>query len=248
MIIDTHVHYGVVWENKYGTDPSEFLVIMDNNGVDKALLMGHRGLLKSSDNKRCNDTIKETCENSGGRLIPLALVHPDYGDACLRELERCINDLDMRGLKLHPWRQGFSTSSQGMSDLAVLCGVLGVPVIYHDGTPCYSMPCQIGGLAMRFPKTNFVLGHAGLLELWRSAMSFARRCDNLYITLCGPHFAGLQAIVDTVDDHRILWGTDYGPGFKDPVRYRKGLVDNLDMTDAVREKIMSGNAVDLFRL
>ena len=51
------------------------------------------------------------------------------------------------------------------------------------------MPSQIGGLALRFPDTKFVLGHAGLLELWRSALSFLKRCPNLYVTLCGPHLA-----------------------------------------------------------
>ena len=248
MIVDAHVHYGVPWEERYGSDPGEFLRIMDANGVDTALLMGHRALRCDSDIRSCNDTIRETCDNSGGRLFPLALIHPDYGDEAFRELDRCISDLDMRGLKLHPWRQGFSTSSPGMADLAGRCGELKIPVIFHDGTPCYSMPCQIGGLALRFPRTDFVLGHGGLLDLWRSAVSFARRCPNLYVTLCGPPLAGLREIVNSVDTNRILWGTDYGTGFRDPIRYRKELVDSLDIPDDVREKIMGGNAVRLFGL
>jgi len=248
MVIDTHVHYGIVWEDRYGTDPSAFLEVMDENGVDMAMLMGHRGLRRNSDMKRCNDAIKETCGNSGGRLFPLAVVHPDYGEESLAEIERCVKDLDMRGLKLHPWIQGFSTSSPAMSGLMELCGELGVPVIFHDGTPCYSMPGQIGGLALRFPGTTFVLGHGGLLSLWRSAVSFTRRCPNLYITLCGPHRAALQTMVDTIDENRILWGSDFGPGFTDPIRYRKALVENLDMSETRRDKIMGGNAARLFRL
>ena len=248
MIVDTHTHWGIAWEDRYGTDPSAFLKFLDRHRVDMAALMGHRGLRRNADLKACNDTIKETCNNSGGRLIPLALVHPDYGDESIRELNRCIRDLDMRGLKLHPWRQGCSASGPVMDELCKLCGEFDVPVIFHDGTPCYSMPSQIGGLALRFPRTRFVLGHAGLLALWRSAVSCGTRCPNLYLTLCGPYQAGLRAIVNTIDENRILWGTDFGAGRSDPIGYRKGLVENLDMPESKRVKVMGSNALHLFRI
>ncbi|MCE5249734.1 amidohydrolase [bacterium] len=249
MIIDVHTHWGTVWEDKYGTDPAGWLRVCDRHGVDCAALMGHRGLILNGDDeiRRCNDIIRKTCDRSDGRLIPLATVHPVSGDTCLRELERCIKDLDMRGLKLHPWVQGFSTAGPVMDDLARMCGSLDVPVIFHDGTPCYSMPSQIGGLALRFPGTKFVLGHAGLLELWRSALSFARRCPNLYVTLCGPHLAGVQAVLDNVDEDRIMWGTDFGFGWADPIEYRKALIDCAVMTEGKRCKVMGDNAVKLFR-
>lgn len=248
MIVDTHTHWGIVWEDKYSTNPSEFLKICDRHDVDSAALMGHRGLTRDSDITKCNDIIKETCNNSDGRLFPIATVHPSFGDECLREFERCATDLDMRGLKLHPWIQGFSTSDPVMDELCELCAQYDVPMIFHDGTPCYSMPSQIGGLAQRFPATKFVLGHAGLLELWRSALSLARRCQNLYVTLSGPHLAGIQALIDGIDDDRILWGTDFGFGWADSIEYRKGLLDIAVMPDYLREKVMGGNAVKLFGL
>jgi len=247
MIIDTHTHWGMCWEDAYGTDPSEWLRALDRHGVDMAALMGHRGLTGHSDIRRSNDIVRETCGRSGGRLIPLVTVHPDSGDEAVRELERCLGDLHMRGLKLHPWLQGFSLAGPVMESLAEVCGKYGVPVIFHDGTPCYSMPEQVGGLALRFPGTAFVLGHAGLLELWRSAISFARRCSNLYITLCGPHAAAIREIVNTVDENRILWGTDYGFGWSDPIGYRKGIVDSIDISSSRRMKIMGGNAANLFK-
>ena len=154
----------------------------------------------------------------------------------------------MRGLILHAWVKGFSTSLPVMDELCELCAKFDVPMIFHDGTPCYSMPSQIGGLALRFPSTNFVLGHAGLLELWRSALSLAKRYHNLYVTLSGPHLAGIQALIDGIDDDRILWGTDFGFGWADPIEYRKGLLDIAVMPNYLREKVMGGNAVKLFKL
>jgi len=248
MIIDTHTHWGICWEDRYGTDPSDWIGVLDRHGVEKAILMGHRGLTRNADIARSNDIVRETCDRSGGRLTPVSTVHPGFGDESLRELERCLSDLGMRGLKLHPWIQGVSTSGPVMDDIVRLCGEHGVPVIFHDGTPCYSMPSQIGGLALRFPGTRFVLGHSGLLDLWRSALSFGKRCDNLYFTLSGPHLAGIRAIVDAVPSDRIMWGSDFGFGWADPIRYRLHLLDHVDMSDGTRAKIMSENAVRLFGL
>ena len=248
MIIDTHTHWGICWEDKYGADPAEWLDILDKHNIAKAILMGHRGLTRNSDIKKSNDIVKEVSERLEGRLIPVSTVHPDFGDESTRELERCLIDLDMRGLKLHPWVQGFSTSGPVMDELVKICGDYDVPVIFHDGTPCYSMPSQIGGLALRFPGTKFVLGHSGLLDLWRSAGSFGKRCENLYFTLSGPHLAGIQAIVDSVSVERIMWGSDFGFGWADPIKYRLHLLDHVSMTDETREKIMGFNAVKLFRI
>jgi len=248
MIIDCHTHWGMVWEDKYGTEPAEWLRIPDSHGVSASLLMGHRGLCAHSDVGRANDIVAETCLKSGGKMFPLASVHPDTGEQSLLEFERCVRTLGMRGLKLHPWLQGFSVMSPAAMDLFRLAGDLDVPVIFHDGTPVYTMPAQIGGLALNFPKTVFVLGHSGLLELWRSAIEFARKLPNLYLTFCGPHKAGLQAIADRVDEERLLWGTDFGFGFADSIGYRLHLVDLLKITSRRKEKILGLNARRLFKL
>lgn len=248
MIVDTHTHWGIVWEDKYGTDPGEWLRVCDRHGVAHALLMGHRALRYNTGFKRCNDTIRETCDRSDGRLWPLATVHPAFGEKAVAELERCLRDLDMRGLKIHPWLQGITLADPVMDDLAMMCGEYDVPVVFHDGTPPYAMPSQIGGLALRFPRTKFVLGHSGLLDLWRSAVSYAGRVRNLYLTLCGPHEAAMQAIVDRIDEDHLMWGSDFGFGWADSMAYRRALIDLVVMTPEKKGKIMADNACRLFKL
>lgn len=248
MIIDAHTHWGIMWEDTYGTDPSAFLAMMDTHDVDKAILFGHRGLTRNADIQKSNDVVKETCVRSNGRLVPVATVHPDYGDACLQELERCLKDLDMRGLKLHPWLQGFSTADPVVGECMKLCGKYNVPVTFHDGTPSYSMTSQIGGLALRFPQTKIVLGHSGLLALWRTAIRFGQRCENLYLVLCGPYPAAMQQIVDSVNTGRILWGSDLGFGWYDYLKNRLNLIRLLTLTEEVQENILWRNAVKLYHL
>jgi len=246
MIVDTHTHWGIVWEDKYGTDPSAWLEVLDSHGIEKAVLMGHRSLTRNADIKQSNDIVYEATQRSNGRLIPLATVHPDFGEESVVELERCLTDLGMRGAKFHPWLQGMSMSHPVMDDLVSLCGEKDVPVIFHDGTPCYSMSSQVGGLALRFPDTTFVLGHAGLLECWRSAISYMNRSDNLWCTLCGPYLGAIQAILDNVDNSRIMWGSDFGFGWADPIDYRLNLLNYAEMSDESRGMVMGGNAIRLF--
>ena len=121
-----------------------------------------------------------------------------------------------------------------------MAGELGVPVIFHDGTPCYSLPEQIGGLARRFPNTRFVLGHSGLLWGWRSALE-ASRHPNVWACLCGPHMRAVEIFCQRADPDRLLWGTDFGFGFSDPIEYRLNLILRARIDDALRERILGVN-------
>ena len=246
MIIDCHTHWGIVWEDRNGTDPASWLQALDSSGIDMAILMAHRSLEDPGEVVAGNDHLRQVCDRSDGRLLPVATVFPGHGEKAVEELERCLRDLDMRGLKLHPWLQGTSTAGPVMDMLAETCSRYNVPMIFHDGTPVYSMPSQIGGLAMRFPETVFVLGHSGLLDLWRSAIRSGELCENIWFTLCGPHLAAIQAIIDRIDNNRILWGSDYGFGTSNAIPYRLQLLDSVRMTDETKRRIMYENALRLF--
>ena len=70
------------------------------------------------------------------------------------------------------------------------------------------------------------------------------RCAGL--TLRPP--CGMTAIIEAIDEDKIMWGTDFGFGWSDSIEYRKGLIDRIDMPDSKRAKIMGVNAVRLFKL
>ena len=56
------------------------------------------------------------------------------------------------------------------------------------------------------------------------------------------------AIVDSVSEERIMWGSDYGFGWADSVKYRLHLMDHVKMPDEKRVKIMGANAINLFKI
>lgn len=194
-----------------------------------------------------NNRIAEAAATMPERLIPVGSTWPQLGANGVKEAERCLQTLGMRALKFHPWVQGFSTADPVFGEICALAGEHGVPVIFHDGTPCYSLPEQIGGLARRFPRTTFVLGHAGILWSWRSALEAAKH-NNIWICLCGPHLRAMEILCERVDSERIIWGSDFGFGASDPIEYRLGLINKADIGSSRRNAILGENPLRLINL
>lgn len=75
---------------------------MDQAGVDKAILKlpGCHEWMNLSLCKIFNDGMAEHAKKSNNRLIPLAVIPPYENDDNLKELERCKNELGMKGIQL----------------------------------------------------------------------------------------------------------------------------------------------------
>lgn len=246
MIFDCHTHWGVCWAERDGEDPGKWLAVLTGHGVDRALLMGHAGLSRLDLCRDDNDRVARVAAKAPDRLIPIGSAWPQTGRAGVEEARRCLEELGMRGLKFHPWLQGFSTADAVFGEMCELAGERDVPVIFHDGTPCYCLSEQIGGLARRFPRTRFVLGHSGLLWNWRSALEAARR-PNVWLCLCGPHLRAIETLCARSDPDRIVWGTDFGFGFADPVGYRLDLVRSARIGNSTLEKMLNVNPLRLLQ-
>lgn len=244
MIIDCHTHWGICWEEKYREDPTKWLSILDTHGINKAFLMGYANLFRIDSCRSGNDTVANVASKAPDRLFPLGTSWPQMGKECLKEVERCIWELGMRGLKFHPWLQGFSLADKFFSEMCRLAGNKNVPVFLHDGTPCYSLSEQICGLARRFPKTKIVLSHSGLLWNWRSALEAFRR-PNVWVCLCGPHMRAIEILCQYMEPKRILWGTDFGMGFEDSIGYRLGMFRYAKIDEHLKEQILAENPLQL---
>ena len=241
MIIDCHTHWGMAWQARDGADPSRWLAVLDRYGVDRAVVLPHKGLMHDGLIAQDHDEMAKVCGQSGGRMIPFATAHITFSDEGLAELRRCLETLQFRGIKFHPWLQGVSPGDAAMDNVCELAAQLNVPILFHDGTPPFSLPSQIALLARRHPNTNIILGHCGLFEHWREAASALNACDNLWGCLCSPHVAGLRGLVQRCDAARLVWGTDQGYGLADCYSYRLPLMNLLNLSDDTREAIFHTN-------
>jgi len=244
MIVDCHAHWGTVWEERDHGNPTRWLECLDRHNITASYLMGYLNLMRQDLASQDNDNLAQLARHAPKRLFPLATTWPQLGEAAVAEVVRCAEKLKVKGLKFHPWLQGFSLTDLTFGKICGLAGELRLPIFFHDGTPCYSLPEQVGALARRFPKTRFVLGHAGLLWTWRSAILAAQR-PNVWICLCGPHSRAIEIICEQAPDERILWGSDWGPRLSDDIEYRLNLFLRAKVRSKLREQILGVNPMRL---
>ncbi len=98
-MIDFHVHQPAA--AAYGAP--EYLLAMDELGVDVSVVFTYEGLLRPS--AAANDSLAAWVAPAPDRLVAFATVDP-RDPAAGEEIERCVRDLGMRGIKLHPVAAG----------------------------------------------------------------------------------------------------------------------------------------------
>ena len=248
MIVDCHTHWAPRYHAAAADYPSRWFEVLRKHGLTHLAVLPMVGLCDDTVLRQDNDDVAAVCAKSAGSLIPFCTVNPWSPEAAVVELRRCLGELNVRGIKFHPWLQGISPNSRTMDRLCEVAGEFDVPVLFHDGTPCFSLPSQIALLARRHPHVRFILGHCGLLEHWREAIGAMDYAENVWGCLCGPHLAALEELVRHCDRNRLIWGSDHGFSLADAIGYRKGIVDLLDLADADREAIFSRNPARLFAL
>ncbi|WP_419992569.1 amidohydrolase family protein [Streptomyces boninensis] len=210
-MIDFHMHIpageqaGFLAGAQFG--PADFLTFMDKAGIDISVVLTHDGLFHPSPAE--NDKLAAFTAADPARMRALGTVDP-RADWAVAETERCVHELGMHGLKLHPWLQGFCPHEPFMDPICeVLAPTSGV-LIFHDGTPPYSSPLQIAALARRHPRVRFVLSHGGLHDCWREARTAVTTTPNLHICLCGTPPYAVRRIAAEVPPDQLLFGTDSG--------------------------------------
>ena len=109
------------------------LADMDRAGIDKAILKlpGCQEWLSLDLCRLFNDAAAAHVAASGGRMEALAVV-PPYGDAdSLRELDRCVWELGMKGLQLSAHYGNYYLDHPMFRPLLKKANELGIPVYVH---------------------------------------------------------------------------------------------------------------------
>lgn len=228
-MIDFHTHTPAwrtaTWLGGATFDARDFVSFMDAAGIERAVVLSHDGLFNAT--PEANDELAAFVGEQPDRLIGFGTVHPRRSDA-VQEVRRLMTELGLRGLKLHPWLQGFSTQEKSLDPICeVLTEHRGI-LLCHDGTPPYSTPAQIASLARRHPDLPVVLGHGGLHDCWREALYSCLDTENLYLCLCGTPPYAARYILRHGPERRILFGTDAGLSEKAEQHYALARVAEVD--------------------
>jgi len=248
-IIDFHTH--PQWDEPF-EQMAHILEVGARVGVDRLVVLGGNLGFGFQPNAgqvtQINDLTIRLVKRWPDRLVGFCRLNAGLDDAFLgREVDRCVRDEVLRGLKLVVWPNARSPKLDFVMGKAE---ELGVPVLHH----CWyktikkyegeSDPSDIAHLAARFPNVTIIAAHLTAAGL--RGVQDILPCPNLYIDTSGSQcFSGVVEYgVSVLGADRILFGSDI-PGRDFAVQL--GRIYGADISDEDRDKILRRNAERLLQ-
>jgi predicted TIM-barrel fold metal-dependent hydrolase len=277
-ITDCHVHINPIWEmrpeakavlspaarspaaERMLRHPDEFLAYLDRCGVERAVLVNYVSPDVVGYTEKSNDFVSEYARADPGRLIAVGSLLPNHDDPA-SEITRLVEQLGIRGLKLHPPHQLFAPNAYVTGDSVGLRAIYSaaeryqLPIIFHTGTSVFpgarnrfGSPLLVEDVAIDFPELPIVLAHGGR-PLWMDeAVFLTRRFPNVFLEISGvppskllDYFPEIERIAD-----KVLFGSDWpGPGVKDIAENLRQF-SALPLSEENKEKILTRNPERVF--
>lgn len=252
MVIDAHIHVQPWRQLRPGAlerisrdrrdldrirrlfdNPAEFLRFLDDEGIDRAVLVNYVSPDVIGFTDDVNPWIGQYCRGHEDRLIAVGGVHPRLTPDPAAALQEIVERHGIRVLKLHPPHQHFLPNAYrdggalpGLGALYEKAQELGVPVMVHTGTSIfpearnkYGDPMALDDVAVDFPNLTLILAHGGRPLWMESAFFLLRRHTNVHMDISGipprallRYFPRLAEVAD-----KTLFGTDWpSPGVDSP--------------------------------
>ena len=246
-VIDMHVHLNEAIPGAAVSAANVLNDMLEQSGVEKALVL-HLAFQRWP--------LEEVAEaiNEHERLIGFINVHPDRDDA-KSLLSHAVQELQFRGLKLHPRLLEHDIDSVNTIELVKHAGQLGLPVIicgFPDGDWIMqgSTVLKYSNLAKACPNTRIVVAHMGghhVLDL----MMLAKRIPNIYFDTSYAllYYRGSAVVQNMVYAmrsmrfERIFYGSDYPDRtVKDTLEKSYNLLKEYDLSEDEITKILYTNA------
>jgi predicted TIM-barrel fold metal-dependent hydrolase len=167
-----------------------------------------------SDIEYGNSFLLQLQRSDPARIRGYATVNPNFQQHALGELRRCL-DAGMIGIKLAASRRA---DDPLLDPICALARERQVPVLHHiwqhrrrdyPGQEA-SDGVELGRLAARHPRVNFLLAHIGGGGDWLHSLAAVQQQANVYVDLSGSGVDGgmLEACLEQVGPERLLWGCD----------------------------------------
>ena len=186
--------------------------------VDKAIVFGVRGVATGM--RSPNDFTAEWVNYQPDKLIGFMAIDPTEEDY-LEEIDRCVSDLGLRGIKLYPTLGRYDPTDPTILPLYEKAQRMGLPILSHLGTSPnpramlkYSLPLLVDEIAQAFPDLKFVMAH--MAHPWqRDCALVLRKHQNVYADVSGAWvrpWQGWEALVGMVEwgvTDKLLFGSDF---------------------------------------
>jgi predicted TIM-barrel fold metal-dependent hydrolase len=249
---DVHVHVGTP-----GPTPAkrmEALVkIADRVGVERmCIFMSPPWQYEPTPEqfRRSNDDVLAILKEWSSRAFGFVYLNPAHLRASLDELERCVADGPMIGIKL--W-VGCRCNRPELDPIVRRAAELNALILQHTwlkqrgqgNLPGESTPQQLAELSARHPGVPLICGHTGGGD-WALGIRAIRARPELHADLGGgdPVFGEVEMAVRELGAERVLYGSDaHGRSFASQL----GRVLGAEITPQQKRLILRDNLVRLLR-
>ena len=168
-----------------------------------------------------NDDIAAYANAHPEKIIGFMSVDPNDPDA-LDEIDRCVQDLGLKGIKMSPVYQHYHPCGEHARRVHARAEELGLPILTHAAfhvipdTPMeWANPLLYDPVAREFPDLKIILAHVGLP--WSvDAMVMIRKHPNVYADISGGvplrpwwGYQTLAACHENSVMHKLLFGSDF---------------------------------------
>lgn len=261
MIIDVHVH---THSPGHRYDPEEIATsirLARRAGIDHVVqlhnLISHPANTEGYTALNPSPTVVQQSNDLAMRIVA---EHPDcYSGFCylnpahehdftLAEIERCVVNGNLRGIKL--WIAVHATDPR-LDPLMQRAAQLDIPVLHHawykaDGqTGNESTAAEVADLARRHPRVSIIMAHLGGVR-WRGVLDIKPYRNVLVDTSGSQPVAGLvEYAVAQLGAERVVFGSDW------PLRnyvVQKARVSGAHIAEREKAGILGENAAHLLRL
>jgi predicted TIM-barrel fold metal-dependent hydrolase len=188
-----------------------------------------------------NDEVLRAIRAYPDRAFGFVYLNPRHAQASLDELNRCVRDGPMVGVKL--WVAQHCNAPE-LDPLISRAAALKAPVLQHTwikitgNLPGESTPMELAELAGRHPEATLICGHTG--GDWEAGIRAIRPHPNVYADLAGgdPTAGFTEMAVRELGAERVLYGSDAGGR---SFASQLGKVLGADVPESARRLILSEN-------
>jgi 5-carboxyvanillate decarboxylase len=241
-----------------------------------------------------NDQLAEACRKYPKRFTGMVAMAPHDPANAVKEMERGIRKLGFKAVIVNSHIQGHYLDEPQFEPVLEAAEALDVPIYLHPNTPSPAMVQPfvesgldgavygfgvetglhmlriiVGGVFDRFPKLQFIIGHAGeALPFWLYRLDYMHGSTvrsqrypfmktlkhpvshylkhNVYITNSGVAWQpAIEFCQKNIGVDRVLYAMDY------PYQYvpeEVGILDAMTIPDADKQAFFEGNARQVFKL
>lgn len=197
----------------------EFIKEMDEAGVSVAVFMG-RDLETLEGWKLPNDHVADVARQYPDRIVGFAGIDPHKGGRALREIDRAVDELGLRGVSIDPGKAKLDIDDRRwMYPIYEACAKRGIPVAITCGPGPASggymtqySPLAVDRVAADIPELKVVASHAGW-PFTSEMIAAAWRHPNLFFeNSVYHHMPGAELVVqaaNTIIADKVLYASAY---------------------------------------